>query len=193
MYNHMLGHMGISLVCGLTVTLIILAIGHISGAHLNPAVTIALAIVKKASWTSVPVYVLAQIFGAIIGYFVLLHTIFMGHDFAMTVPSGLPIDSFIVEMLMTAALLFVVLGTAVDSRSAPNFAAIAIGAVIAVDVFIAGPISGASMNPARSIGPALLCGQLEHLWVYIAGPIVGGILGAVLYLPFFCDRCSSKT
>lgn len=192
LYSHALGHVGISLVCGLTVTLIILAIGHISGAHINPAVTIALALIKKISWPHAVAYIVAQVLGGIVGYFLLQHTIFSGANFGVTAPSGAPFDSFVIEIVMTAALLFVVLGSAIDSRATPNVAAIAIGFVIAVDVFIAGPISGASMNPARSFGPALLSGQLEHLWVYIAGPIVGGIVGALLYQPFFCDRPCAK-
>jgi aquaporin NIP len=176
------GHVGISLVCGFVVTAIVLAIGHISGAHVNPAVTIALAVTNRLGWKRVPIYIVAQIAGAILASLLLKFLVGEGGTIGMTLPAGSVMQSLLMEITLTATLLFVVLAVATDPRANAQLASIAIGATIAIDVFVGGPISGASMNPARSLGPALVAGELEHLWLYIVGPIVGACVGAFAYL-----------
>ena len=176
-----LSHVGVSLAFGLVVMVMIAAVGHISGAHLNPAVTLAFAVTRHFPWRLTPGYMLAQFGGAVTASF-LLRLIF-GFDahLGVTQPSGSILQSFIVELVLTAALMFVITAVATDTKAVGQLAAIMIGATVAVNALWGGPISGASMNPARSFGPALVSGLWGAQWLYWIAPSLGAILGALLY------------
>jgi MIP family channel proteins len=176
-----LGHVGISFAFGLVVMAMVYAFGHVSGAHINPAVTLALAARRRFPWARVPGYWGAQLVGAIAAALLLRASLGDVANLGTTAPSGSNAQSFVWEVVMTAALLAVILSVATDGRAAVGAAGAAIGGTIALAALVGGPISGASLNPARSFGPALVSGDLGSLWIYIAAPIVGGVLGAILY------------
>ncbi len=176
------GLQGIALAFGLIIIAVIYAIGHISGAHINPAVTFALACVRKFPWCRVPTYMIAQFLGATVASLLLSVCIATGPSLGMTMPAGDPIQALVIEIILTALLLFVVKGVGIDTRAHSQFTAIAVSAVIMIDIMVGGSISGASMNPARSFGPALISMNFDHLWIYFVGPVVGGVIGALLYL-----------
>lgn len=185
-----LGLLGVALAFGLLVMTIVLAIGHISGAHINPAVTIAFACTKKFPWKHVPPYVVAQILGAIVGALVLKCTLASGDSLGMTLPSESLGQAFFLEVILTAFLMFVVTSVATDARAQTEFAALAIGATIVIDIFVGGLATGASMNPARSLGPALVAMNFDGLWLYVTAPIIGAIVGAFGYI--FCASNSKN-
>jgi aquaporin NIP len=176
-----LGQVGISLAFGLVVMALVLALGHVSGAHINPAVTFGLAIRHRFPWAEVSGYWLAQVAGAVLAALALRASLGDVVDLGATSPSGSDLQSFVWEVVMTAVLLFVVLAVATDTRIAVGGAAVAIGGTIALASLVGGPISGASLNPARSLGPAVVSGSLSSLWIYLAAPIVGGAVGAAVY------------
>jgi aquaporin NIP len=176
-----LGQVGISLAFGLAVMAMVFALGHVSGAHINPAVTFGLALRRRFSWAEVPGYWVAQCAGAIAAAFALRASLGDVADLGATSPSGSDAQSFFWEVALTAVLLLVILAVATSARSAAGAAAVAIGGTIALASLVGGPISGASLNPARSLGPAVVSGSLGSLWIYLAAPIVGGALGATLY------------
>jgi len=173
--------LGIGLSFGLAVMAAIYAVGHLSGAHINPAVTLAFAMTRHFPWAAVPGYVLAQLVGACAAS--AAHLVLFGDAvrFGATVPSGSPWQAFGLELVLTLLLMFVVAAVATDVRAVGQAAAIAIGGYVALAATFAGPIAGASMNPARSFGPALVGGVWTHHWVYWAGPMIGAVLGALLY------------
>ncbi|GAY54703.1 putative aquaporin NIP4-2 [Citrus sinensis] len=178
---------GICVVWGLIVMVMIYSVGHISGAHFNPAVTITFAIFrhfprKQASFSYVPIYIVAQLLGSVLASGS-LYLIFDVKDEAFfgTIPVGTNVQSFVLEIIISFLLMFVISGVATDNRSIGELAGIAIGMTILLNVLVAGPVSGASMNPARSLGPAIVMHQYKGLWVYIAGPIIGTILGGLAY------------
>lgn len=181
---------GICITWGLIVMVMIYSVGHISGAHFNPAVTITFAIFRRFPYVHVPLYIIAQVMGSILGSGTLYYLFPSEKEhFFGTVPTGSNVQSLILEIIITFLLLFVVSGVATDSRAIGELAGLAIGATILLNVFVAGPISGASMNPARSLGPALVMGNYKGLWVYIVGPLVGGITGGFCYnLIRFTDK-----
>jgi aquaporin NIP len=176
-----LGHVGVALTFGLVVMVMIAATGHLSGAHFNPAVTIAFAVTRHFPWREVPVYIGGQIAGASAGAATLFLLFGPVANLGATVPSGSVMQSLLLETLLTAALMFVITAVATDTRAVGELAALAIGFTVAVDALWGGPISGASMNPARSLGPALFSGAWDAHWLYWIGPIVGAILGALIY------------
>jgi len=176
-----LGHVGISLAFGLVVMAMVYAFAHVSGAHINPAVTLALATRRRLSWASVPGYWGAQVTGAIAAAIVLRASLGDAASLGATMPSGSDAQSFVWEMLMTGTLLVVILAVATDTRMSIGAAAVAIGGTIALAALVGGPISGASLNPARSIGPALVSGELGALWIYLTAPLLGGLAGAVAF------------
>jgi MIP family channel proteins len=176
-----LGHVGVALTFGLVVMVMIAATGHLSGAHFNPAVTIAFAVTRHFPWREVPVYIGGQIAGAVGGSATLFVLFGSVANLGATVPSGSPMQSLLLETLLTASLMFVITAVATDTRAVGELAALAIGFTVAVDAMWGGPISGASMNPARSLGPALFSGAWDAHWLYWVGPIVGAILGALIY------------
>ena len=170
-------HLGIGLSFGLVVMAMVYAIGDISGAHINPAVTIAFAVAKRLEKKQIFPYVSFQIAGAILAS----ATLFYMFPDAKTMGETLPRDnnlmqSFILEVILSFILMFVILNVSTGAKEKGMTAALAIGGVVAFAAIFAGPISGASMNPARSIGPAIFSGNLLHLWIYIAATILGAIL-----------------
>ncbi|KAK6134150.1 hypothetical protein DH2020_032100 [Rehmannia glutinosa] len=181
---------GVCVAWGLTVMIMVYAVGHISGAHFNPAVTITFAIFRHFPYKQVPLYILAQLLGSILasGTLYLLFDVRKEAYFG-TVPVGSNVQSLVIEFITSFLLMFVISGVATDNRSIGELAGIAIGMTILVDVLVAGPVSGASMNPARSIGPALIMHEYKGLWVYIIGPHLGTIAGGFAYnLIRFTDK-----
>ena len=176
-----LGHVGVSLAFGLVVFAMVSALGHVSGAHINPAVTLALASRGHFAWSGVPGYVAAQVAGAVLAAVVLRASLGDVANLGATQPSGSVGQSFVWEVAMTAALLVVIVSVATDSRATAGGVAAAIGGTIALASLVGGPISGASLNPARSLGPALVSGDLSSLWIYLTAPLLGGALGAFAY------------
>ncbi|GAA0138897.1 hypothetical protein Leryth_010357 [Lithospermum erythrorhizon] len=178
----MISFPGIAIVWGLVVMVLVYSIGHISGAHINPAVTIAFASSKRFPWKQVPAYVAAQVLAATLASGT-LRLIFNGkHDHSVvSVPSGSDMQAFVMEFIITFYLMFVISGVATDNRAIGELAGLAIGATILLNVMFAGPISGASMNPARSLGPAIVSNKYNRLWIYIIAPIAGAVAGAWVY------------
>ena len=176
-----LGHVGIALSFGLVVLVMVAATGHLCGAHLNPAVTTAFALTQHFPWREVPAYIAAQLLGAALGATVLFGLFGNQAALGATIPRGSASQSLLLEILVTAALMFVITAVATDTRAVGELAAIAIGFTVAANAMWAGPISGASMNPARSLGPALVSGTWTDQWIYIAGPVIGAALGAAAY------------
>jgi MIP family channel proteins len=179
--THQLGHVGVAITFGLVIAAMIYAVGHVSGAHFNPAVTFSFALTRHFPWSRAYGYWAAQFVGAIIAAAILRGSLGNIAHVGATLPSGSQAQSFLWETAMTAFLMFVILAVATDTRAVGEAAAIAIGATIGFDAMFGGPISGASMNPTRSLGPALVSGDLHALWLYIVAPVVGASLGAVLY------------
>ncbi|KAG0500449.1 hypothetical protein HPP92_000521 [Vanilla planifolia] len=173
---------GICVVWGLAVTVLVYSIGHISGAHFNPAVTIAFASCQRFSWKQVPIYIAAQVLGSTLASGT-LHLLFGGERqlFAGTIPSGSNLQSLVLEFIISFFLMFVISAVATDNRAVGELAGIAVGATVLLIVGFAGPISGASMNPARTLGPAIIANRYESIWVYMAGPVCGMIAGARAY------------
>ncbi|MEP7284592.1 MAG: MIP family channel protein [Chloroflexota bacterium] len=176
-----LTHVGVALTFGLIVTVMIAATGHLSGAHFNPAVTIAFALTRHLPWRDVLGYVTAQIVGAIAGAVTLRVLFGSVANLGATLPSGSVWQAFGLEILLSSVLMFVIMAVATDTHAAGQLAALVIGATVALDALWGGPISGASMNPARSFGPALISGLWQDQWVYWIAPLIGAALGAVIY------------
>ncbi|MBS3949017.1 MAG: aquaporin [Dethiobacter sp.] len=173
-------HVGVALTFGLIVFAMIAAIGDISGAHLNPAVTFGFFLAKRFPGEAVAPYVISQFCGALLASITLL-ALFPTHGtLGSTIPAGAPFQSLMLEILLTAILMTVILSVTTMPKGKEATAGIAIGVVIALSALFAGPISGASMNPARSLAPALLSWHLDSLWVYLTGPLLGAALGVPL-------------
>lgn len=159
----------------------IYAVGHISGAHLNPAVTIAFAATRNLPLRLVPVYIVSQLVGAIVASGIYRALFGTPHQLGATVPRGGPGESLVMEIVLTFILMFVIMAVATDVRAVGQAAAIAIGATIGLENIFAAPISGASMNPARSLGPAIVSNTWHAQWIYVVGPIVGALIAAYVY------------
>lgn len=171
--NGAVTHVGVAITFGLIVMAMIYSLGDISGAHLNPAVTIAFAIARKFSIKEVPPYIISQLAGALFGS-VALKFLFPGNEtLGATLPAGSAIQSFVLEFILTFFLMFVIINVATGSKEQGMFAGLAIGSTVLLEAMFAGPVSGASMNPVRSIGPAIISGHVQHLWVYIIAPVCG--------------------
>ena len=184
-----LGHVGIALVFGLVVTAIIYTFGHISGAHLNPAVTISFTLTKELTPKEALGYIVSQIVGALlaVGSLALLFleenkTIQELGYYGATLPRGSQIQSFFFELILTFILMLVIYGSAIHGKAVKSFAGLAIGFTVGVEAMFAGPITGASMNPARSIAPAFVSGNVEALWLYVVAPILGAVLAGWFYV-----------
>ncbi|XVF40263.1 hypothetical protein PTKIN_Ptkin01aG0098200 [Pterospermum kingtungense] len=173
---------GISIVWGLAVMVLFYSVGHISGAHFNPAVTIAFATCKRFPLRLVPAYVSAQVVGSTLAAGT-LRLLFSGpHDvFTGTSPQGSDLQAFVVEFIITFYLMFVISGAATDNRAIGELAGLAIGATVLLNVMFAGPITGASMNPARSLGPAIVSNHYKGIWIYLTSPTLGAVSGAWVY------------
>ena len=179
--THALGHVGVAITFGLVILFGIYAVGHISGAHFNPSVTFAFAVSRHFPWTRALGYWGAQFVGALAAAAVLRGSLGNVADVGATLPSGSQGQSFLWELILTFFLMFVIMAVATDTRAVGEAAAIAVGGTVGLDAMFGGPISGASMNPARSIGPAFVSGNLHALWLYIVAPICGASLAALAY------------
>ncbi len=177
-----LGAVGISLVFGLVIMAMVYATGHLSGAHINPAVTLAFVATRHFPARDALAYVAAQLLGAVLGALLLL-TVWPTAPASLgaTMPSVGVGSALVYELTMTAILMFVIMAVATDTRAVGAAAAIAIGGTVGLDALFGGAISGASMNPARSFGPALAAGEWLDFWIYVVGPIAGAALGALAY------------
>jgi MIP family channel proteins len=176
-------HVGVGLVFGLIITAMIYATGHISGAHLNPAVTLGFVLARHFPIRRLASYWLAQVAGAVVAALCLRLLFGNVAHLGATLPSGRggAWQSFWLEVLLTFFLMFVIMAVATDTRAVGQAAALAIGATVGLEALFAGPISGASMNPARSLGPALVSGTWSALWVYLLAPLIGAAAAALLY------------
>ena len=181
-YDGALGVVGIGLAFGLVVMVMVYATGHLSGAHINPAVTMAFTLTRHFPARDAAAYIGAQLAGATVGA-LLLVSVWPDQpaELGATVPSIGAGSAFVYEMVLTAFLMFVIVAVATDTRGVGAAAAIAIGATVALDAMFGGPVTGASMNPARSFGPALVTGEWSDFWLYVAGPVIGAALGALAY------------
>ncbi|KAK4767000.1 hypothetical protein SAY86_014751 [Trapa natans] len=200
-HNEVVSLPGISIVWGLAVTVLVYSVGHISGAHFNPAVTLAFATCKRFPWKQVPAYVVAQVIGSTLANGT-LRLLFTGKEnqFAGTQPAGSDLQAFVVEFIITFYLMFIISGVATDNRAIGELAGLAVGATVLLNVMFAGllwqmhvsellhggsdarsPITGASMNPARSLGPAIVHNHYRKLWIYLLAPTLGAISGAWIY------------
>lgn len=170
-----LGHLGVSLVFGLVVMTMIYAVGDVSGAHLNPAVTVGFWVARRLPAARVTPYLVSQFTGAVAAS-LLLKLWFPGHaTFGATVPRGAWLQSLTVELVLTFLLMFVILGVATGAEEKGLMAGVAVGGTVALCALVGGPISGASMNPARSLGPAVVAGELGSLWLYFLAPAAGAL------------------
>jgi aquaporin NIP len=173
-------HVGVSFVFGLIVTAMIYALGDVSGAHINPAVSFAFWTQKELPLLELLKYMVSQVAGAFAAS-LLLKTLFPESiSLGATIPAGSDVQSFILEIILTFILVFVIAQVAKGSKEKGIMAGIAIGSVVLLEALFAGPISGASMNPARSLAPAMLSGNLQSLWVYLTAPFIGAYLGVTV-------------
>jgi aquaporin NIP len=175
------GQLGIALAFGLVITTMIYALGHISGAHLNPAVSFGFALSRHFPWSCVGAYWVAQCAGAIAAALLLRASLGDVADVGATQPSGSNAQSFLWEVVLTFFLMLVIMAVATDARAVGEAAAIAVGGTVGLCALVGGPVSGASMNPARSLGPALAAGELNALWIYLLAPLLGAAIGAIAY------------
>jgi aquaporin NIP len=169
-------------VSGLAVMALVYATGHLSGAHINPAVTVAFTVSRHFPRREALAYVAAQLAGAALGGLLLLAAWpDAPGNLGANVPSVSVGTGLLYEVVLTTILMFVIVAVATDTRAVGAGAAIAIGGAVVLDILVGGGVSGASMNPARSFGPALASGTWDHFWIYVAGPLVGAPLGALTY------------
>ena len=181
-YASQLGAVGVALAFGLVIMVMVYATGHLSGAHINPAVTAAFTLTRHFPARDAAVYVGAQFAGALLGALVLL-AIWPDKpaELGATVPTVGAGSAFVYELVLTAMLMFVIMAVATDTRAVGAAAAIAIGGTVGLDALFGGAVTGASMNPARSFGPAVASAEWSDFWLYVAGPVVGAGVGAVAY------------
>ncbi len=168
-------HTGIAITFGLIVMSMVYALGDKSGAHLNPAVTLAFAANKSFPVKEITPYIVSQFTGALCASFVLKILFPVSILLGATLPIGSDKQSFILELILTLFLMLVIINVSTGSKEQGLFAGIAVGAVVGLEAMFAGPISGASMNPARSLAPAIVSGKLDHVWVYLTAPILGAL------------------
>ncbi len=174
-------HVGVAVCFGLVVMALIYAFGDISGCHINPAVTLAFTVQKSFPLREVMPYLMSQFAGALFAAET-LHLLFpQSNNLASTLPAFGAMQSFVMEIILTFILQLVILQVATGSKEKGLFAGAAIGSVVLLEAMFAGPISGASMNPARSLGPALVSQHLEHTWIYLTAPVLGALLAVFVY------------
>jgi MIP family channel proteins len=176
-----LTHVGVALTFGLVVLALIYSFGHISGAHFNPAVTIAFLVLGEITKKEAMTYILTQLIAALASSTTLLIMFGNISNLGSTIPSGSWLQSFILEYVLTFILMMVILTSAVHGKAVKSFAGLAIGATVALEAMFGGPISGASMNPARSFGPAIVSGEFSTLWIYLVATILGSLSAALIY------------
>ncbi|KAI7754928.1 hypothetical protein M8C21_027038 [Ambrosia artemisiifolia] len=171
--EHKVSQLGASVAGGLIVTVMIYAVGHVSGAHMNPAVTLAFATGGHFPWIQVPIYAVAQLTGSISASFALRALLQPIKHLGTTTPSGTDIQALVMEIIVTFCMMFVTSAVATDSKAVGELAGLAVGSSVCITSIFAGPVSGGSMNPARTIGPALASNNYKAIWVYIIGPVLG--------------------
>lgn len=176
-----ISHVGVAMSWGLIVMVLIYSIGDISGAHLNPAVTIGFFVAKRFPVKKVLPYILAQLIGALLAAYSLKILFPLNETLGASLPSGTWQQSFIFEVILTFLLMFVILNVSTGAKEKGIMAGAAIGATVGLEAMFAGPICGASMNPARSIGPAIASGHIEYLWAYVMATILGAILAVLAF------------
>jgi aquaporin Z len=191
--NGAITHVGIALTFGLIVLAMIYAFGDVSGAHLNPAVTTAFAVARRFAWKEVPGFVVAQLAGAFAASG-LLRALFPSDErLGATLPAGSGWQSFIFEIVLTSLLMLFILSVSTGAKEKGITAGIAIGATIGLEAMFAGPICGASMNPARSLAPAAISGNFNALWIYLIAPVIGSILAVPACCAFREPGCCSTS
>lgn len=179
--------LGVVLAFGLTLVALAAALGHVSGCHLNPAVTLGLAVTRRFPWPAAGAYVVAQLLGAVAGAAATWAVYGSAARDEAVLGATTPQDgvsvgqAFLVEALVTFVLVLVVVSVATDDRAESAIAPVAVGFALAAAIFVAGPLTGGAVNPARAFGPNLLAGQLSSLWIYLLAPVVGGVLAALAY------------
>lgn len=178
--NGAVTHVGIAITFGLIVMAMIYTIGNISGSHINPAVTIAFAVAQRFPVKEVFPYIVFQLAGAFLASCILKFLFPENILLGTTLPAGSELQSFILELILTFFLMFVILNVSHGSSEQGVMAGIAIGSVVLLEAVFAGPITGASMNPARSLAPAIISGHINHLWIYILAPVTGSVLAVVI-------------
>jgi MIP family channel proteins len=191
------GSLTIPVAGGVALAILAASLGPLSGAHLNPAVTVALALNRKFPWTRVPVYVLAQFAGGV-GAALIVWWLYgpkarsVAHLGATAPAAGVDAwRAFGIEALATFVLVLVVVAVATGRRAQSSIAPLAIGSALAAAILLSGPISGAGVNPARAIGPMIAAGRFTDWWIYLIGPLVGGVLAATLYIQFMREDTPS--
>jgi MIP family channel proteins len=176
-----LGHVGVAIAFGLVIMVMIYAVGHVSGAHFNPAVTFSFALARHfPKWQIVP-YWAAQLAGALAAAAILRGSLGNIAHVGATFPSGSDGQAFLWETVLSFFLMFVIMAVATDTRAVGEAAAIAVGGTVDLDAMFGGPITGASMNPARSLGPGIVAGDLHAIWIYLLAPVVGASAAALTY------------
>ena len=190
-----ISHVGVAFTFGLIVLAMIYALGDVSGCHLNPAVTLGFFAARRFEWQRVMPYILAQCAGALLASLA-LRAMFPSHPtLGATLPADTAIQSWVMEFVLTLILMVVILSVSTGSQETGVLAGVAVGSVIALEAMFAGPVSGASMNPARSLTPALVSGKLEHLWIYLTAPVLGALAGVLvcraIHEPGRCCRSES--
>ncbi len=174
-------HVGIAITFGLIVMAMIYALGDISGAHLNPAVSIAFTLAGRFKIKELLPYILSQAIGALLASLLLKFMFPQNELLGTTLPSGSAMQSFVMEFFLTFFLMLVIINVATGSKEQGMFAGLAIGSTVLLEAMFAGPVSGASMNPARSLAPAVISGHTEHLWIYLSATILGAIVAIPLW------------
>jgi aquaporin NIP len=184
-----ISHVGVALTFGLVVLAMIYTVGDVSGAHLNPAVTLGFFAARRCGIRTVFGYIASQLLGAIAAS-LLLHLLFpQSVTLGITLPAAGATQSFILEVVLTFILMWVILSVSTGAKEKGITAGIAVGSVIGLEAMFAGPISGASMNPARSFGPALVSMRFENLWIYLVAPIVGALLAVPVCRRICPEKC----
>ena len=190
--NGVITHVGIAMTFGLIVMAMILSFGHVSGAHINPAVTIALSVAKRFKWVNVIPYIFAQLGGAFLASYILHYLFPVNELLGATIPSGSDVQSYVLEFLLTFILMIVILTSTQKKDHSLLGPALAIGGTVGLEALFAGPICGASMNPARSLAPAIVGGHYQSLWVYILGPVAGALVGSFVFAILNEDYTAEK-
>jgi MIP family channel proteins len=189
-------HVGVAMTFGLIVLAMVYALGDVSGCHLNPAVTIGFLLARRFESRLVVPYVASQCAGAFLASIAIRLMFPSNATLGATLPAGDPIQSFILELILTLILIFVILSVSTGSKEKGVLAGVAVGSVIALEALFAGPISGASMNPARSLAPAIVSGRLDSLWIYLIAPILGASVSVIacrcVQEPGCCCQVTSK-
>jgi aquaporin NIP len=179
--NGAITHLGIAITFGLIVMAMILSFGHISGAHINPAVSIALCVSKRFRWRHLAPYIFAQLAGALLASYILHYLFPVNELLGATIPRGSEVQSYVLEFILTFLLMVVILTSTQNKDHSLLGPALAIGGTVGLEALFAGPICGASMNPARSLSPAIVGGHYQSLWVYIFGPVMGALVGSFVF------------